>query len=74
MEENIDYSEIVALAKRLKMTIMNRGASSRHVIRFTMKRRWGGVKKYAYECTLGTLVAHVNQIERMGGKIVGIDN
>lgn len=83
MTEDIDkvYSEIRDLAKRLNVHIMvgnDRTAPvprlKQYVIRFTMKRRWGGVKKYAYECTLGTLVSHVNQIERMGGKIVGIDN
>jgi len=73
VEEIIDYPEIIELANRLGIRIVSRGPSTRYLIRFTMKRRWGGAKKYAYECTLGTLAAYVAQIERSGGKIVGID-
>lgn len=73
MEEIIDYPEIIALANRLGINIKSRGPNTRYLIRFTMKRRWGGAKKYAYECSLGTLTAYIDQIERSGGKIVGID-
>lgn len=81
--EDIDkvYSEIRDLAKRLNVQIVvghdpkNRVVprTKQYVIRFTMKRRWGGTKKYAYECVLENLKFHVEQIEKVGGKIVGID-
>lgn len=83
MDESMEkvYSEISALAKRLNIQIIVKHepktrpipSMNRYVIRFTMKRRWGGVKKYAYECSLGTLAEYVAQIERSGGKIIGID-
>ena len=65
--------EIRSMAKRLGLTIMVSGLHSKYTIRFTMKRRWGGARKYAYQCSLGTLAAYVAQIENSGGKIVGID-
>lgn len=82
MDEDIQkvYSDISDLAKRLNVNIVvghDRLSPvprlKQYVIRFTMKRRWGGEKKFAYQCTLGTLVQSAEQIERVGGKIVGID-
>lgn len=83
MGEDIEkvYSDLRELAKRLNVHIVvgNDPASrqipqrKQYVIRFAMKRRWGGEKKFAYQCTMGTLVKHVEQIEKAGGKIIGID-
>ncbi len=81
MNEDVEkvFSDLRELAKRLNVKISIDQSSvsplprRKYVIRFTMKRRWGGEKKYAYECTLGTLDAYIAQIERSGGKIVGID-
>lgn len=67
-------AEVREVMKRLGMTIMNRGPNTTYTVRFTMRRRWGGAKKYAYQCSLGTLAATVAQIERFGGKVVGIDS
>lgn len=68
----IVWEEIYALAKRTGIWIHNRGQND-FLIRFTKPRRWGGVKKYAFQSTLGTLVAHVAHIEKIGGTIIGID-
>lgn len=78
MNEDVEkvYSDIRDLAKRLNVNIVIDQTPSprrQYVIRFTMKRRWGGEKKYAYQCTIGTLLANVENIESFGGKIVGID-
>lgn len=78
MNEDVEkvYSDIRGLAKRLNVNIVIDQTPSprrQYVIRFTMKRRWGGEKKYAYQCTIGTLLANVENIESFGGKIVGID-
>lgn len=79
MEKDFDevWKELIELSKRLNVQIVigNRPTfrPKQYMIRFTMKRRWGGVKKYAYECTLENLKTYVEQIERSGGKIVGID-
>lgn len=67
-------AEVREVMKRLGMSIINRGPTTIYAVRFTMKRRWGGTKKYAYQCSLGTLAATVEQIERFGGKVVGIDS
>lgn len=82
MNEDVEkvFKEISDLANRLNVKIVvghDRLSPvprlKQYVIRFTMKRRWGGEKKFAYQCTLGTLVQSAEQIERVGGKIVGID-
>lgn len=82
MNEDVEnvFKEISDLAERLNINIVvghDRLSPvprlKQYVIRFTMKRRWGGEKKFAYQCTLGTLVQSAEQIERVGGKIVGID-
>lgn len=81
MNEDVEkvFSDLRDLAKRLNVNIVidqNSASPSprrQYVIRFTMKRRWGGEKKYAYQCTIGTLLANVENIESFGGKIVGID-
>ncbi len=57
LEKDFDEvcKELVELSKRLNVQIVigNRPTfrPKQYMIRFTMKRRWGGVKKYAYECT-----------------------
>uniref|UniRef100_A0AAU8GHU5 Uncharacterized protein n=1 Tax=Salmonella phage vB_SEnST11_KE22 TaxID=3161173 RepID=A0AAU8GHU5_9CAUD len=69
--------ELSELAKRFNISFVIGNKPTfrpkRYMIRFTMKRRWGGVKKYAYECTVDNLKAYVDQIEKAGGKIIGID-
>lgn len=72
-EYEVSLKNARSLVKELGLGIVARGPRYQHVIRFTMKRRWGGVKKYAYQCSLGNLVEYIAQIERAGGKIVGID-
>lgn len=79
MEENYEnfYNDMRELTKRLGITLVlhNRPCprSRKHMIRFTMKRRWGGIKKYAYECTADNLMDSVTKIEGSGGKIIAID-
>lgn len=66
--------EVRDMLKRLGLTMINRGPTARYMLRFTMKRRWGNTKKFAYECSLENLPTYIAQIEAMGGKIVGIDS
>lgn len=81
MGEDVEkfFNDIRELQNRLNIKIVidqdsvSPSPRRQYVIRFTMKRRWGGEKKYAYQCTLGTLIANVKNIENVGGKIVGID-
>lgn len=69
--------ELSGLAKRfnINFVIGNKPTfrPKQYMIRFTMKRRWGGVKKYACQCTIDNLKAYVDQIEKVGGEIIGID-
>lgn len=79
LEKDFDEvcKELLELSKRLNVQIVigNRPTfrPKQYMVRFTMKRRWGGVKKYAYECTLENLKTYVEQIEKAGGKIIGIE-
>ena len=70
-------SELSKLAKQLGVSfvIENKPTfrSKQYVIRFTMPRRWGGVKKYAYESTVRTIVADIAKIQSAGGKIIAVD-
>lgn len=75
MENEQEYTVgyIAEISKFVGLPIKAKMRTGKYIIRFHMKRRWGGEKKYAYECTVGTLAAHVVQIKNAGGKILAID-
>lgn len=70
-------SELSKLAKQLNVSFVIENkptfSSKKYMIRFTIPRRWGGVKKYAYESTLKTIVADIAKIQTAGGKIIAVD-
>lgn len=69
--------ELIELTNRFNLNIVigNKPTfkNRQYMIRFSMPRRWGGVKKYACGCTVENLKTYVEQIEKVGGKVIAID-
>ncbi|WP_115447689.1 hypothetical protein [Escherichia coli] len=43
------------------------------VVRFVVKRRWGGAKKYAHTCYVYELSSVADHIARCDGDLIGVD-